>query len=135
MKANISGRSVTVEGEVVGEAATGTEAVPVVESGELESVMLRRSGEEESITPKMVVIADGSLSRFGRVLGRERRKDYPFALAVRGYWKSDNSGDGYLESQLDIRDREGRAMPGYGCVFPHGDGEGNVGVGEQSTFK
>ncbi len=115
---------------------TGTEAVPVVEAGELTAVQLRRKGAEaEILNPKMVVIADGSLSRFGRKLGMERRKDYPFALAVRGYWKSDNSADGYLESQLDIRDREGRAMPGYGWVFPLGDGEINIGAGALSTFK
>ena len=115
---------------------TGTEAVPVVEAGDLTSVQLHRfGGEQETIKPRMVVIADGSLSRFGRRLGMQRRKDYPFALAVRGYWKSDNSGDGYLESQLDIRDREGRAMPGYGWVFPLGDGEINIGAGALSTFK
>ncbi len=115
---------------------TGTEASPVVDAGELTAVTLKRNGgETETVSPKMVVIADGSLSRFGRQLGLQRRKDYPFALAVRGYWKSDNSADQYLESQLDIRDREGRAMPGYGWVFPLGDGEINIGAGALSTFK
>jgi geranylgeranyl reductase family protein len=115
---------------------TGTEAVPVVDGGDLSAVQLMRKGEAvEIIKPAMVVIADGSLSRFGRKLSMQRRKDYPFALAVRGYWKSDNSTDGYLESQLDIRDREGRAMPGYGWVFPLGDGEINIGAGALSTFK
>ncbi len=115
---------------------TGTEASPVVDAGELTAVTLKRNGgETETVSPKMVVIADGSLSRFGRQLGLQRRKDYPFALAVRGYWKSDNSADRYLESQLDIRDREGRAMPGYGWVFPLGDGEINIGAGALSTFK
>ena len=115
--------------------ATGTEAVPVVTAGDLGEVILKRNGYEERITPKMVVIADGSLSRFGRKLGMERRKDYPYGLAVRGYWQSPNSQDPYLESQLDIRDREGRAMPGYGWVFPLGDGEINIGAGAISSFK
>ena len=115
---------------------TGTEAVPVVDAGELTAVTLKRNGgATEMVSPNMVVIADGSLSRFGRNLGMQRRKDYPFALAVRGYWRSDNSQDQYLESQLDIRDREGRAMPGYGWVFPLGDGEINIGAGALSTFK
>ena len=114
---------------------TGTEAVPVVAAGELTEVILKRNGEEERVKPKMVVVADGSLSRFGRKLGMERRKDYPYGLAVRGYWKSPNSADDYLESQLDIRDREGRAMPGYGWVFPLGDGEINIGAGAISSFK
>jgi geranylgeranyl reductase family protein len=115
--------------------ATSTEAFPVVEGGELTAVILKRNGDEERIKPKMVVIADGSLSRFGRKLGMQRRKDYPYGLAVRGYWKSPNSDDSYMESQLDIRDRQGRAMPGYGWVFPLGDGEINIGAGAISSFK
>ena len=115
--------------------ATGTEAFPVAEDGSLSEVILKRNGEEERIRPKMVVVADGSLSRFGRKLGMERRKDYPYGLAVRGYWRSPNSDDSYLESQLDIRDREGRAMPGYGWVFPLGDGEINIGAGAISSFQ
>ena len=114
----------------------GVEAVAVVEDGDLVAVDLRRDGEEtEVVTPEYVVVADGSLSRFGRQLGTHRRRDYPFGLAVRGYWESPNSTDGYIESQLDIRDREGRAMPGYGWVFPMGDGTINVGAGLVSTFK
>ncbi len=114
----------------------GVEAVAIVGDGDLTAVELRRKGEEtEVVTPDYVVVADGSLSRFGRKLGAARRRDYPFGLAVRGYWESPNSTDGYIESQLDIRDREGRAMPGYGWVFPMGDGTINVGAGLVSTFK
>ena len=114
----------------------GVEAVPVVEGGELTSVELHGTGEDpEIVKPGYVVVADGSLSRFGRQLGTERRRDYPFGLAVRGYWESPNSTDGFIESQLDIRDRQGRAMPGYGWVFPMGDGTVNIGAGLVSTFK
>ena len=114
----------------------GVEAVAVVEGGELTAVELRRKGgETEVIHPDYVVVADGSLSRFGRQLGTQRRRDYPFGLAVRGYWESPLSQDGFIESQLDIRDSEGRAMPGYGWVFPMGDGTVNVGAGLVSTFK
>lgn len=114
----------------------GVEAVAVVEGGDLAGVELRRDGEDsEVVTPRYVVVADGSLSRFGRRLGAERRHDYPFGLAVRGYWESPNSSDGFMESRLDIRDDEGRMMPGYGWVFPMGDGTVNVGAGLVSTFK
>ena len=82
-----------------------------------------------------MIVADGSLSRFGRGLGTQRRRDYPYGLGVRGYYASPNSTDGFLESQLDIRDTEGRSMPGYGWVFPLGDGTVNVGVGVMSSFK
>ncbi|MEN8115223.1 MAG: geranylgeranyl reductase family protein, partial [Actinomycetota bacterium] len=114
----------------------GVEAIPVIEDGDLAAVELKRKdAESERIHPDYVVVADGSLSRFGRGLGAARRKDYPFGLAVRAYWESPNSKDGFIESQLDIRDRQGRAMPGYGWVFPMGDGTINVGAGLVSTFK
>jgi geranylgeranyl reductase family protein len=113
-----------------------TEARPVVDGGDLIGVdLVENGGEVERVTPDIVIIADGSLSRFGRRLGTSRRRDYPYGLGVRGYYTSPNSADGFLESQLDIRDEEGRSMPGYGWVFPLGDGTLNVGVGVMSSFK
>lgn len=111
-----------------------TEARPRVEDGAVAAVELHHDGEVEVVTPRVVVIADGSLDRFGRDLGIRRRKDYPMGLAARGYYASPRSGDGFLESQLDIRDASGASMPGYGWVFPLGDGTVNVGVGLLSTF-
>jgi flavin-dependent dehydrogenase len=35
---------------------------------------------------------------------------------------------------LDIRDRAGNVLPGYGWIFPVGDGRVNVGIGLLSTF-
>jgi geranylgeranyl reductase family protein len=107
-----------------------TEAMPVIDNGRLVGV---RVGEE-LVTPGAVVVADGSLSRFGRALGASRRRDYPIGMALRGYYSSPRSDDRFMESQLDIRDETGAQMPGYGWVFPLGDGEVNVGVGLLSTF-
>lgn len=112
-----------------------TEAFPIVKDGRLTGVELRSGGETEMVDPKVVVIADGSLNRFGRHLGTDRRKDYPMGLAARGYYSSPRSHDGFMESQLDMRDETGASMPGYGWVFPLGDGTVNVGVGLLSTFK
>ncbi len=111
-----------------------TEAKPVIDDGRLAAVELTHAGETERVTPDMTVIADGSLNRFGRDLGTSRRKDYPMGLAARGYFASPRSADPFLESQLDIRDDSGASMPGYGWVFPLGDGSVNVGVGLLSTF-
>lgn len=111
-----------------------TEATPINDGGRLVAVDLRSNGEVERITPEVVVIADGSLNRFGRDLGSTRRKDYPMGLAARGYYRSPLSKDPFLESQLDMRDETGANMPGYGWVFPLGDGTVNVGVGLLSTF-
>jgi len=117
-----------------------TEAAPVMEAGRLVAVELRfKNGasapDVEVVHPRWVAVADGSLSRFGRRLGARRRRDYPFGLALRGYYASPNSADGFIESQLDVRDEAGRSLPGYGWVFPLGDGEVNVGVGVVSTFR
>ncbi|CAN5429435.1 hypothetical protein BH18ACT1_BH18ACT1_16420 [soil metagenome] len=56
-------------------------------------------------------------------------------MAIRGYYESPMSEDPWIESVLDVRDRQGRALPGYGWVFPLGDGTINVGIGLLSTFK
>ena len=111
-----------------------TEGFPTIESGFLTSVTLKHNGSIEMVTPRVTVIADGSMNRFGRELGTERRRDYPMGLAARGYYSSPRSTDPFLESQLDLRDSSGATMPGYGWVFPLGDGTVNVGVGLLSTF-
>ena len=38
-------------------------------------------------------------------------------------------------SALYVRDRAGNSMPGYGWIFPVGDGQINVGIGLLSTFR
>lgn len=113
----------------------GTTAMPLLENDRVVGVTLKNDDGERIVYPEYVVIADGSNSRFGRGVGAQRRRDFPYGLAVRGYWESPNSDDRMIESQLDMRDAEGRAMPGYGWVFPLGDGEINVGAGLVSTFK
>lgn len=112
-----------------------TTATPIIEDGFLKAVQLRNGEGLETVTPEMTIIADGSMNRFGRELGTARRKDYPMGLAARGYYSSPRSTDPFLESQLDMRDSSGATMPGYGWVFPLGDGTVNVGVGLLSTFK
>ncbi len=112
-----------------------TEAKPVLTDGALTGVELSHEGETEVVAPKLVVVADGSNSRFGRALGAYRDKDYPYGLAARGYFATPFSKDRFLESHLDVRDREGRSISGYGWLFPLGDGTVNVGVGVLSSFK
>lgn len=112
----------------------GTEAKPVLDEGRLTAVELVAGEDREVVSPRIVVVADGSLSRFGRSLSAERDRHLPFGLAARGYYASPRSDDRYIESHLDLRDAEGATVPGYGWVFPLGDGTVNVGVGVLSTF-
>jgi geranylgeranyl reductase family protein len=116
----------------------GTEAVrPLVEGGLTVGAVVRsnEAASEQSIRARYVVVADGSNSRFGRALGTARRRSWPQGMAIRGYFQSDLHADPWIESALDLRDRNGNSLPGYGWIFPVGDGEINVGIGLLSTFR
>lgn len=116
----------------------GCEALcPIVRDGLLAGAVVRdkASGTERELLARYVVIADGSLSRFGRLLGNQRDKRLPQGMAIRGYFESPLHADPWIESALDVRDRNGDAMPGYGWIFPCGDGTVNVGIGLLSTFR
>ena len=116
----------------------GTEAVrPVERDGLLVGAVVKDkgSGTHREIHARYVVVADGANSRFGRSLGTSRNRSYPLGMAIRTYYESPLHDDPWIESALDVRDRQGRSLPGYGWIFPVGDGTINVGVGLLSTFK
>ncbi len=96
-------------------------------------VLDRGRGTTSEVRARVTVVADGSLSRFGRALGTARVKAWPQGMAIRGYFSSPRHDDAYIESHLDIRDRDGSVVPGYGWIFPLGDGRINVGIGLLST--
>lgn len=81
------------------------------------------------VRARYVVVADGSNSRLGRALGTARDRSYPMGMALRGYFRSPRHDDVFIESHLDVRDDSGAVVPGYGWIFPVGDGRVNVGVG------
>ena len=115
---------------------TGTEALePVVDGGLVRGAVLRaKGGSPEPVRARYVIVADGANSRFGRALGTARDRTYPLGVAARGYFQSPYHDEPWIESHLDLRDRAGNHLPGYGWVFPVGDGTVNVGVGLLSTF-
>jgi menaquinone-9 beta-reductase len=129
-----------VAGQAVKAGATlrpATEAIePLVEGGLVTGAVVedRETGTREQVRARFLVVADGANSRFGRALGTARDRDYPLGMAVRGYFTSPYHDEPWIESHLDLRDREGNHLPGYGWVFPVGDGTVNVGVGLLSTF-
>jgi geranylgeranyl reductase family protein len=116
----------------------GTEAIrPLVRDGLVCGAVVRSKdtdGERE-LRARYVVVADGSNSRFGRALGATRDRAYPYGMAIRGYFESPMHDDPWIESALDVRDRQGKSLPGYGWIFPLGDGQVNVGIGLLSTFR
>jgi menaquinone-9 beta-reductase len=97
-------------------------------------VVEKSSGDEVEVEARCVVVADGANSRFGWALGTARDKSYPLGMAIRGYYPSPRHDEAWIESHLDVRDKDGNVVPGYGWIFPLGDGRVNVGVGLLSTF-
>lgn len=95
----------------------------------------KASKELIDIQARCVVVADGANSRFGRALGCRRNRSLAQGMAIRTYFQSPAAADTWIESALDIRDRRGNALPGYGWIFPLGDGSINAGIGLLSTFR
>jgi geranylgeranyl reductase family protein len=115
----------------------GAEATePILDGGLLAGAVVHKKEDDriERVRARYVVVADGSNSRFGRMLGSARDRSYPLGMAVRGYFRSPRHDDPWIESHLDIHDQQGNNLPGYGWIFPVGDGTINVGVGLLSTF-
>ena len=115
----------------------GHEAVqPIVERGFVRGATVQTyAGETLDISAKYVVVADGANSRFGRALGTFRTREWPYGTAIRTYWTTPRHAEPWIESALDVKDRNGNPMPGYGWIFPVGDGTVNIGVGLLSTFR
>ena len=89
----------------------------------------KATGATRPVRARYVVVADGANSRFGRALGTARDRDQPMGMALRGYYTSPGHDQPFIESHLDIRDGDGKVVPGYGWIFPLGDGRVNVGRG------
>jgi geranylgeranyl reductase family protein len=114
----------------------GHEAIkPVLSDGILTGlgVLDKATGKESVIEAEFFVVADGSLSRIGRMLGTARDRSHPMGLAMRGYYASPKDRDPWIESRLDLS-HEGKRLPAYGWIFPLGDGSVNAGVGMLTSY-
>lgn len=103
----------------------------------------RRTGPELTFRAPVVIAADGVSSRMAVALGIEKRDDRPMGVAVRTYHSSPRHDDDYIESWVELtaptqttvsgQATAGEVMPGYGWLFPLGDGTVNVGLGMLNT--
>ncbi len=107
-------------------------AEPVLDRTGRATGVATRSG---TIDADLVVAATGAPGSVARALGAQRDPNEPFGLAIRAYVESPRHADKYLEACLTIRDDHGTWVPGYGWMFPCGDGTVNIGVGALSTMK
>lgn len=109
-----------------------TEALPeLAEDGTVTGV---RAGTDR-IDADLVIVATGAPGAVHRMLGIDRDPDEPFGLAIRTYAESPRHAERYLEACLTLRDPAGTPVPGYGWMFPAGDGTVNIGVGALSTMR
>jgi geranylgeranyl reductase family protein len=117
-----------------------TEAIPVfADDGRVTGVTATPAGDSSAaattVDADLVVVATGAPGQVARMVGAERDPAEPFGLAIRTYAESPRHADRHLEACLTLSDRHGTAVPGYGWMFPAGDGTVNIGVGALSTMK
>lgn len=107
-----------------GRSATG----PIVEDGCVRGIYLEKDGSEMALRAPIVIAADGASSRLVRQSGMRLRTDRPVAVALRAQVEAGRPVDAVLEAYFNLRLNK-KLIPGYGWVFPMGDGRINVGAG------
>lgn len=102
-------------------------------AGRVTGVTAAVAGTKEPLTYRapIVVAADGASARMALALGLQRDRRRQIATAARRYYRSpERSREEYLELWADLRFPDSdRYLPGYGWIFPMGDGRVNVGLG------
>jgi geranylgeranyl reductase family protein len=114
---------------------TGVKATgPVTDrAGRITGVRALAGPEQAPVVHRapLVISAEGASARTALAMGLDRDPGRPMATAARRYYRSPaRTHDPYLELWADLRcSRTGRDLPGYGWIFPLGDGRVNVGLG------
>ena len=108
-----------------------TEALPIMDGDRVIGV----EADGKTWHAPLTVIATGAPGKVAKMLGIDRVEDEPFGLAIRAYVPSDRHDDQHLEACLTLKDGQGTPVPGYGWMFPAGDGTVNIGAGALSTMK
>src|SRR2546423_1706362 len=90
---------------------------------------LARAGADVRLVDRarFVIAADGVSGRTATLAGLPRDPSAPLAVAARAYYRAEPPVDPVFEACIGIDDG-GRWLPGYGWIFPTGDGEANVGA-------
>jgi geranylgeranyl reductase family protein len=107
----------------------GVTARPVDDDG-------RKVGDEVTYRAPVVIAADGVSARLALAMGIEKNPNRPMGVAVRTYYRTPMHDDEWMESHLELWDgvpRRSNLLPGYGWIFPLGDGTANVGLGSVSS--
>lgn len=103
----------------------------VDDSGRVNGLTLK-SGEV--IHADAVIAADGTYSPVRRSLKLTSKYNGYSAIAIRAEMSANRPDSDSLDIHLKIS-HDGQQLPGYGWVFPLGDGRVNIGVGYVNSFK
>jgi geranylgeranyl reductase family protein len=107
---------------------------PILDGNWVTGAVVGWNGQVNDVRARFVVAADGASSRFAGHAGVRRDRTRPLGIAARRYYRSPRPQEPLFESFLNLWDEDG-LMPGYGWIFPVGDGVLNVGAGLLNTFK
>ena len=107
---------------------------PVLDGGWVTGATVTDGEKPQTIRARYVVAADGASSRFAAQAGVRRDESRPLGIAARRYYRSSRPQRPLFESFLNLWDGDG-LMPGYGWIFPVGEGVLNVGAGLLNTFR
>ncbi|WP_199222375.1 geranylgeranyl reductase family protein [Corynebacterium yudongzhengii] len=114
--------------------ALSTAHAPVVTRGRITELTVQPAdGEAYTVRPKWVIVADGVRSPVGKELGRRWHREEVYGIAARSYVSSPFHAEPWMHSHVELRGEDGAIQPGYGWIFPLGDGTVNLGCGALST--
>ena len=108
-----------------------SEALPTIEGDRVTGVKVG----DKAFGAELVIVATGAPGKVARLLGANRVADEPYGIAIRSYATSPRHASEHLEACLTLKDEHDTWIPGYGWIFPAGDGTVNIGVGALSTMK
>jgi len=114
--------------------ALGRKCVDVARdsAGRVEAIIL---ADGSRVGCRWLIVADGARSPLGRVLGRQWHQQTVYGVAARAYLASPRADEPWISSDLELRSADGQVLPGYGWIFPLGNGQVNIGVGALATAK
>lgn len=97
-----------------------------------------KGSEARTIEVKAQLVADcgGVAARLSTSLGIEKNAQRPMGVAARAYFRSPRGDEDFMESHLELwngKPGESDLLPGYGWIFPMGNGIVNVGLGSVSS--
>lgn len=88
------------------------------------------------VRAKFVADCGGVAARLATSLGLEKKTTRPLGVAARAYFRSPRGDEDFMESHLELwagAPGESDLLPGYGWIFPMGEGIVNVGLGSVSS--